>query len=394
MTSWVYQAVAITVVNLRSLPQRLTASVVAVVGIAGVVVVLVSVLSIAQGFRATLQAGGDPQTAIVMSSGAEEMASSLSRESVQLVRDAPGILRGEQGPLVSAELFVIVNHPKKSTGTTANVPLRGIEPSGFRVRRQARIVEGRSFEPGRNEIVVGRAAARQFEALEVGRSVKWGTNTWTIVGVFEAGGAIWESELWCDVTVLQPAYRRTAFNSVHVRLETPESFIVLKDTLAKNPRLDVAVVRESDYYAEQSKATTRLITTLGFAIATLMAAGAVFGAVNTMHTAVAARTREIATLRALGFGGMPVVVSVLAESVALAVAGGFLGGSVAWALLDGHQTTTLNWQSYTQVAFAFAVTPDLLVEGVLYAIAMGLLGGLPPAMNAARLPIAAALRAV
>jgi putative ABC transport system permease protein len=394
MTSWVYQAVAITVVNLRSLPQRLTASVVAVVGIAGVVVVLVSVLSIAQGFRATLQAGGDPQTAIVMSSGAEEMASSLSRESVQLVRDAPGILRGEQGPLVSAELFVIVNHPKKSTGTTANVPLRGIEPSGFRVRRQARIVEGRSFEPGRNEIVVGRAAARQFEALEVGRSVKWGTNTWTIVGVFEAGGAIWESELWCDVTVLQPAYRRTAFNSVHVRLETPESFIVLKDTLAKNPRLDVAVVRESDYYAEQSKATTRLITTLGFAIATLMAAGAVFGAVNTMHTAVAARTREIATLRALGFGGMPVVVSVLAESVALAVAGGFLGGSVAWALLDGHQTTTLNWQSYTQVAFAFAVTPDLLVEGLLYAIAMGLLGGLPPAMNAARLPIAAALRAV
>jgi putative ABC transport system permease protein len=394
MTSWVYQAVAITVVNLRSLPQRLTASVVAVVGIAGVVVVLVSVLSIAQGFRATLQAGGDPQTAIVMSSGAEEMASSLSRESVQLVRDAPGILRGEQGPLVSAELFVIVNHPKKSTGTTANVPLRGIEPSGFRVRRQARIVEGRSFEPGRNEIVVGRAAARQFEALEVGRSVKWGTNTWTIVGVFEAGGAIWESELWCDVTVLQPAYRRTAFNSVHVRLETPESFIVLKDTLAKNPRLDVAVVRESDYYAEQSKATTRLITTLGFAIATLMAAGAVFGAVNTMHTAVAARTREIATLRALGFGGMPVVVSVLAESVALAVAGGFLGGSVAWALLDGHQTTTLNWQSYTQVAFAFAVTPDLLVEGVLYAIAMGLLGGLPPAMNAARLPIAAALRSV
>ena len=392
MTSSLSQAVAITIVNLRSLPRRLTASLVAVVGIAGVVVVLVSVLSIAKGFRATLQAGGDPLTAIVMSSGSEEMASSLSRESVQLVKDAPGIRQGEHGPLGSAELFVIVNHPKKSTRTTANVALRGIEPSGFEVRRQVRIVEGRSFEPGRNEIVVGRAAARQFEALEVGRSVKWGANAWTIVGVFEASGSIWESELWCDVTVLQPAYRRTAFNSVHVRLETHERFGAFKDALAKDPRLDVAVFRESDYYAEQSKATTRLITTLGFSIATLMAAGAVFGAVNTMHTAVAARTREIATLRALGFGGMPVAVSVLAESIGLAVVGGVVGGSVAWALLDGHQTTTLNWQSYTQVAFAFAVTPVLLVEGVIYAIAIGVVGGLLPAIHAARAPVAAALR--
>ena len=392
MTSGMSQVAAVTLVGLRSLPRRLNASAVAIVGIAGVVVVLVSVLSIAQGFRATLQAGGDPQTAIVMSNGSEEMASSLSPGSVQLVKDAPGILRGEHGPLASAELFVIVNHPKKSTGTTANVPLRGIEPSGFGVRREARIVEGRLFAPGRNEIVVGRAAARQFEGLEVGRTVKWGANAWTIVGVFVAGGAIWESELWCDVTALQPAYRRTAFNSVHVRLETLESFRAFKDALTKDPRLDVAVFRESDYFAEQSTATTRLITTLGFAIATLMAAGAVFGAVNTMYTAVAGRTREIATLRALGFGGGPVVVSVLIESVVLAIAGGLLGGSVAWTILDGHQTTTLNWQSYTQVAFAFAVTPGLLVEGVAYAIAIGLAGGLLPAVSAARVPVAAGLR--
>jgi putative ABC transport system permease protein len=320
------------------------------------------------------------------------MASNLSPESVQLVKGAPGILRGEHGPLASAELFVIVNHPKNSTGTTANVSLRGIERAGFGVRRRARIVEGRPFQPGRNEIVVGRAATRQFEALQVGRSVKWGTNTWAIVGVFEADGAVWESELWCDVRVLQPAYRRTAFNSVHLRLETPESFDALKEVLTKDPRLDVTVLRESDYYAEQSEATTRLITTVGFAIATLMAAGAVFAAVNTMHSAVAARTREIATLRALGFGGAPVVVSVLAESVALAVVGGFLGGSLAWVLLDGFQTTTLNWQSYTQVAFAFAVTPELLVEGVLYAIGIGVFGGLLPAIHAARVPVAAALR--
>jgi len=392
MPRWMSQAVAVTLVNLRSLPQRLSASAVAIVGIAGVVVVLVSVLSIAQGFRATLQAGGDPQTAIVMSSGSEEMASHLSRESVEIVKDTPGILGGEHGPLASAELFVIVNHPKKSTGTTANVPLRGIEPSGFSVRRQARIVEGRLFEPGRNEIVVGSAAARQFQALELGRSVKWGANEWTIVGIFDAGGAIWESELWCDVTVLQPAYRRSAFNSVHLRLVSPETFTALKDTLTRDPRLDVAVFRESDYYAEQSTATARLITTLGFSIASLMGAGAVFGAVNTMYTAVAARTREIATLRALGFAGGPIVLSVLTESVVLAIVGGLLGGSVAWTFLDGHQTTTLNWQSYTQVAFAFAVTPDLLVEGVFYAIAMGLVGGLLPAVHAARMPVAAALR--
>ena len=392
MPRWMSQAVAVTLVNLRSLPQRRSASAVAIVGIAGVVVVLVSVLSIAQGFRATLEAGGDPQTAIVMSAGSEEMASHLSRESVRIVKDAPGILGGEHGPLASAELFVIVNHPKKSTGTTANVPLRGIEPSGFSVRRQARIVEGRLFEPGRNEIVVGSAAARQFQALELGRSVKWGANEWTIVGIFDAGGAIWESELWCDVTVLQPAYRRSSFNSVHLRLVSPETFTALKDTLTRDPRLDVAVFRESDYYAEQSTATARLITTLGFSIASLMGAGAVFGAVNTMYTAVAARTREIATLRALGFGGGPIVLSVLTESVVLATLGGLLGGSVAWTFLDGHQTTTLNWQSYTQVAFAFAVTPDLLVEGVFYAIAMGLAGGLLPALHAARVPVAAALR--
>ena len=375
MTTWMSQAIAITVVNLRSLPRRLAASAVAVFGIAGVVVVLVSVLSIAQGFRTTLQAGGDPLTAIVMSSGSEEMASSLSRETVQLVKDAPGILRRGLEPLASAELLVIVNHPKKSTGTTANVPLRGVEPPAFGVRRQARIVEGRSFEPGRNELVVGRAAARQFEALELGRSVQWGTNTWTTVGIFEAGGAIWESELWCDVTVLQPAYRRPAFNSVHVRLESPESFATLKDSLTKDPRLDVAVFRETDYYAEQSKATTRLITTLGFAIATLMAAGAVFGAVHDAHRGRGADARDRynpgsrirrSARRCVG----------ARRTVALAVLGGLLGGSLAWILLDGYQTTTLNWQTYTQVAFAFAVTPDLLVEGVVYAIAIGMVGGL------------------
>jgi len=393
MPSWLSQIAAITFLNLRSLPQRLGASAVAVVGITGVVVVFVAVLSIAEGFRATLRAAGDPKAAIVMSAGSEEMASRLPREAAQIIKQAPGIFRGSEGPSASAELFVIVNVPKRSTGTAANVPLRGMEPGGLAVRRQARFVEGRSFEPGRNEIVVGRAAARQFEGLDVGRSVLWGGNTWTVVGIFEAQGAIWESELWCDVSVLQPAYRRSdAFSSVHVLLETPEAFAGFKAALAADPRLGVSVFRETEYYAEQASATARLITTLGFAIATLMAAGAVFGAVNTMYTAVAARTREIATLRALGFGGVPVVLSVLVESAVLAAAGGVLGGSAAWAILDGYQATTLNWQTYTQVAFAFRVTPALLAKGVSYALAMGLGGGLLPAMHAARLPVAAALR--
>jgi putative ABC transport system permease protein len=270
--------------------------------------------------------------------------------------------------------------------------LRGVEPAGLRVRRRARLVQGRWFEPGREEIVVGRAAARQLDGLAVGRGVRWGTTSWTIVGVFEAGGALWESELWCDVMALQPAYRRTAFSSVRVRLESAEAFARFAQGLAGDPRLAVDVRRESEYYAEQSRATTRLVTTLGYAVAALMAAGAVFGAVNTLHAAVAARTREIATLRALGFGAAPVVLSVLAEAAVLAAAGGLLGGSAAWVLLDGYETTTLNWQSYTQVAFAFAVTPELLAKGAGLAIAIGFAGGLLPAIRAARAPVAAALR--
>jgi putative ABC transport system permease protein len=393
MLSWLSQVVAVTTVNLRSLPQRLGSSAVAVLGIGGVVIVFVATLSIAQGFRAAMTVGGDPRTAIIMRAGSDtEMSSIITRENVQIVKDAPGIVRGS-APVASAELFVIVNHPKKSTGTDANVPLRGVEPAAFEVRDEVQIVEGRRFETGRNEIIVGRAAARQFDGLDIGRTVRWGENTWTIVGIFEAGGGIAESELWCDAGVLQPAYRRgNTFQSVYARLESPEAFQSFKDALTSDPRLDATVVREIDYYAEQSSLLTRFITTLGVAIASLMGIGAIFGAVNTMYTAVAARTREIATLRALGFGGGPVVLSVLAESAALALVGGAIGGLAAWAIFDGYQTATMNWQSFSQVAFAFAVTPRLLVQGLLYALAMGLIGGLLPAIRAARLPIVTALR--
>lgn len=388
------QILAITIVNLRSLPQRLGSSAVAVVGIAGVVVVFVAVLSIAQGFRAAMTSAGDPRTAIVMRSGSDsELSSGLGREETQIVKDAPGVARGPDGPIASAELFVIVNHPKRSTGTDANVPMRGVQAAAFAVRPNLRLVEGRMFQPGRNEIIVGRAAAGQFSGLEVGRDVRWGESTWKVVGMFEANGAIPESEIWCDASVLQGAYRRgDTFQSVYVLLESPEALTTFSNTLSRDPRVNVSVQRETEYLAEQSSTLNTVITTIGFAIAVLMAIGAVFGAINTMYTAVANRTREIATLRALGFGALAIVASVLTEAAVLAVLGGVLGGALAWVVFDGYQTSTMNWQSFSQVAFAFRVTPTLLVQGLFCALVMGLVGGLLPAVRAARLPIVNALR--
>ena len=388
------QILAITLVNIRSIPQRLGSSVVAIVGIAGVVVVFVSVLSIAQGFRAAMTTAGDPRTAIILRSGTDsEMSSGLSREQTQIVKDAPGLTRGADGPVASAELFVIVNHPKRSTGTDANVPLRGVESGAFAVRPRLKLVEGRRFEPGRNEIIVGRAAAGQFAGLEVGKDVRWGENVWKVVGIFEADGAISESELWCDAKVLQGAYRRgDSFQSVYVQLEREDSLEAFKKALAADPRLNVMVERETDYLAAQSTVLQTIVRTVGFVIAGLMAIGAVFGAINTMYNAVASRTREIATLRALGFGALSIVTSVMAESAVLALLGGVLGGVLSWVLFDGYRTSTMNFQSFSQVAFAFRVTPTLLVQGLVCALVMGLLGGILPAIRAARLPIVNALR--
>jgi len=394
MFQWLAQTAAITAVNVRSIPQRLGSSSVAIIGIAGVVVVFVAVLSIAQGFRAAMTTAGDPATVIVMRAGTDsEMSSILMRESTQIIKDAPGVDRGANGPVASAELFVIVNHPKRSTGLDANVPLRGVESGAFDVRDKVRIVEGRRFEPGRNEIVVGRAAAGQFSGLEVGRDIRWGENSWKVVGIFEAGGSLVESEIWCDSVVLQGAYRRgDSYQSVYVKLADPNGLQTFKDALTTDPRLNVMVERETDYLAGQSVVLQSLITTVGFVIAGLMAIGAIFGAVNTMYTAVASRTREIATLRALGFGSIPIVISVLAEAAALAVVGGVVGGLLAWVVFDGYQTSTINWQSFSQVAFAFRVSPRLLGQGLVCAVVMGLLGGLLPAVRAARLPIVTALR--
>jgi putative ABC transport system permease protein len=391
---WVFQVVVVALVNFRSIWQRWGASLAAVVGIAGVVAVFVAILSMAEGFRTTMEATGAPDRAIVLRSGSTgEMDSILMREETRVIADTAGIRRSADGPLASAELFAIVNINKRSTGTDANVPLRGVEPAAFQVRDELEIIEGRNFQPGRNEILVGIGAAREFEGMEVGRRHRWGENEWEIVGIFEAGGSLVESELWCDVRVLQPAYRRgSSYQAVYTKLESPEAFDDFKDTLTTDPRVNVKAVRETEFYAEQSVLITTLITVLGTLIAGLMGVGAVFGALNTMYNAVAARTREIAVLRALGFRASPVVLSVLAESMLLALVGGLIGGILAYAAFDGFQTATMNWQSFSQVAFAFAVTPGLLVQGVLYALLMGFLGGAFPAIRAARLPVSRALR--
>jgi putative ABC transport system permease protein len=391
---WLKEVVAITSLNLKTVPQRLGSSGVAIVGIAGVVVVLVAVLSIAEGFSAAMRGAGAPDRAMVMRSGADsEMTSGLSGPEVEIIKQAPGIVRDGQSVVASSELFVIIDLPKRTTGTGANVPLRGIEPTAMSVRQGASIVEGRMFNFGTNEIVAGRAAAGQFSGLQVGSTIRSGQLTWQVVGLFEADGSVAETEVWCDARTLQGAYRRgNSYQSVLARLDSPDSFEAFKTWLSSNPQVNVSVQRETDYYSAQSVTLTNLIRTIGFGIAALMAIGAVFGAILTMYTAVASRSREIATLRALGFNAGAVLVSVLAESLTLAALGGIAGGLGAYAAFNGYQTSTINFQTFSQVAFAFRVTPQLLVLGVVWSLFMGLFGGLLPALRAARLPITSALR--
>lgn len=400
MRNWLAQVAAVTGTAIRTIPQRRGPSLATIVGVAGVVAVLVAVFSIGAGFRRALTTAGSPRNALVLRAGSDsEMMSVLTGDSIEIIAQAPGVARGaveggaENQPLSSGELFVIVDLPKRSTGTTANVPLRGVQPAAFATRSGLEIVAGRKFEWGKNEILVGEGAMKQFRGLDLGARLKWGRNEWTVVGIFSAGGALWESELWTDARVLQPAYQRgNSFQTVIARLESEQAFEAFKDALTTDPRLDVQVLRETDYYSNQGRTLRGIIRGLGVGLALLMGAGAVVGALNTMYNAVAARTREVATLRALGFGAGAVVVSVLAEAMMLATTGGVLGALGAWVFLDGYRTSTINWDSFSQVTFAFDVTSALLVQGAAFALLLGLVGGLLPAIRAARLPVTAALR--
>jgi putative ABC transport system permease protein len=392
--NFITQTIAVTLLNLRTIPQRLGSSGVAIVGIAGVVIVLVSVLSIAQGFAAAMEQSGSDVRALVMRSGADsEMTSGLGPTEVDVIKQAPGLRRTGQTPVASAELYVIIDIPKIGTNTPANVPMRGVEPTATAVREEFSIVEGRMFEFGTNEVVVGRGANVNFQGLTVGNAIQSGQNTWNVVGVFETDGSIAETEIWVDSRVLQGAFRRgNTYQTVLARLDSSQTFDTFRDWLIANPQVNVQVRREAEYYAQQSRALNSLIRGVGFGIAALMGIGAVFGAILTMYTAVSTRSREIATLRALGFNTTSVLVSVLSESIALAAIGGAIGGALAYVAFNGYQTSTMNFSTFSQVAFAFQVTPQLLGMGLTYALMMGLVGGLFPALRAARLPIPSALR--
>jgi putative ABC transport system permease protein len=392
--NWLSQIFSVTWYGLRTIPQRLGATLVAVLGIAGVVGVLVGVLSMAQGFRATLTTGDRDDIALVLrESATSEMSSGLGREQVRTISDSPGVARNEAGPLTSAELFVIINIPKRSSGTDANVPFRGVEAAAPVVRGKFEVIEGRMFERGKNELVAGVGAAREFAGLEVGNTIKLGKTEWNVVGLFKTDGGMAETELWTDATVMQQAYQRgDSFQSLWVQLASPGSFQEFKDAVTRNPQLSAKVVRQKEFFAEQSEGTTGFITTIGVVIAFFMSIGALFGALNTMYNAVASRGREIATLRALGFGRTPVLISVLMESFVLALAGGIIGSAIAYLAFDGYGAATMNFQTFSQVAFAFRVTPELLLIATVLCAGLGLLGGIFPAIRAARLPIAAGLR--
>lgn len=394
LLNWFSQIVSITLFNVRSLPQRIGSSLTAILGIAGVVAVLVGVLSIAQGIMRTMESSASPENVVVLRSGAtSEMMSGLSGDDTRFISEGPGLARDEGGVLASPELFVIINLPMRSTGSDGNVPLRGVTATAPELRGGFRIIEGRMFEPGLNELIVGVGAQREISGLELGSTITVAQEEWPIVGIFEAGGGLAESEIWVDAAVLQPAYRRgNSYQVVYAKLDSPESFQQYKDALTSDPRLNVKPVLEADYYEEQSAMLYNLITGLGTLIAVIMSLGAIFGALNTMYTAISSRSREIATLRALGFHAGPVVISVLMESLFLALIGGVFGALAAWLAFDGYRAATLNFSSFSQVAFAFDVSPALLARGITFAMVIGLIGGLLPAIKAARQPVATALR--
>jgi putative ABC transport system permease protein len=388
------QIAAITRLNILNVPKHIASSGVAIVGVMAVVLVFAAVLSMAKGFERTMVAAGSDDTAVVVRSGAtSELTSGFSYEQTQIIANAPGVLKDGDRALTSAELYVIVDIKKKSTGLDANVPLRGVQASALDVRDNVKIVAGRMFETGKNEMIVGRAAQQEFEGLGLGDDVRLARVDWRVVGVFEAGGSVSESEIWADDRVVQGAYRRgNSYQSVRVRLEGPNSLEMFEQALKDDPRLDVDVYTEKAYYSDQAEPLSRFIRILGYPITILMAIGAVFGALNSMYASVSSRGREIATLRALGFGPFAVLVSTIFESTLLALVGGLLGGLVAYLVFNGFRVSTLNGNSFSQVVFDFAVTPDLLVQGLLAALIIGLVGGLLPALRAARLPVAQALR--
>jgi putative ABC transport system permease protein len=381
--------------NFRSIRARWTSTIVAILGIAGTVGVFVAMLSLAHGFQATLVSSGSPDDALVMRAGStSEMMGGITLDSVKLVQDKPGVARDASGqPLITQEVVGVIPIPLISTGTDANVEVRGVSPNVLQIRKFVKVVQGRMFHSGLDELVVGKNASKTYEGLTVGSTVNFGGGQWKVVGVIDAGGSSFDSEVWCDARILNEMLKRpeNIFQSATVHLTSVSAFDKFKDSITSDPQLNLEVEREVEYYAKQSSAMTRLITILGGLVAAIMAIGAVFGALNTMYSAVAERGREIATMRALGFSSWSVILSFLFEALLISFIAGIIGCVVVLPL-NGMTTQTMNFSTFSSIAFAFKITFNLLVMGVIFALAMGVLGGLLPAVRAALRPVAVALR--
>jgi putative ABC transport system permease protein len=396
MANTLSQIGAVTAMNVRNIPERWASSLVAVVGIGGVTLVLIAVLSIAAGFRQALELSGSKDVAIVLRSGAtNEMSSGFGQGQTTLIADAPGVKREDNKPLASAELYVLTDGKLKGKETTANLPFRGVSPLAPKLRKSFKIEEGRMMREGTNEIMVGNGVAANYDNISVGKTIRWGNADWEVVGRFSDDGGVAESEAWADVLLVQQVWKRGAsYQSVRARLtdDSDATFNKFKDSLTKNPQLQVDVKREPEFYAEQQKVMSTLINGAGFVFAIMMGLAAIFAAVNTMFNAVASRVREIATLRAMGFGATPVVISVLFEAVLLGAAGGLLGGVLAFIFLNGMQSSTMNFQTFSQITYAFTVTPQLMVTGIIYGLVLTFIAGVLPGIRAARMPITSGLR--
>jgi putative ABC transport system permease protein len=388
------QMSAVIGMSLQTLPQRLGASSVIVIGIAGVVAVLVSVLAMGAGFRHTLADSGRPDRVIILRGGSDaELNSNLTRSDVDTISNAPGLAKDSSGKaLLSSELVTVVNVPKLDTGTDANVTLRGVGLKLTEVRPELKIVAGRMFRPAVRELIAGVGAAKQFRGLTVGGVLHLRNADWTVTGVFSSNGDVHESELLADVDTVGSSIERNGYSSAVGLLTGAAEFSRFKDALTTDPQLKVDVQREPDYYAAQSKNLTQVINVVGKTVAIIMAIGAMFGALNSMYSAVAARGQEIATLRAIGFGALPVLISVMIEALLLSLLGGIIGASLAWLFFNGHSVSTLGG-AFAQVVFQLTVTRALIITGIVWACVIGLLGGLFPALRAARLSVAEALRA-
>lgn len=387
------QVLSITMLGLRSIPERLGPSLVIVVGLAGVVAVFTALLAMAAGFQSTLEAAGRPDVALVLRGGSQaELNSGISREQGTIIKQAPGVAQGADGlPLASAEVIVIAELMKAGETTGSNITVRGVEAAAFTLRPKLRIVEGRAFTQGLRELIVGQGVARQFEGVRLGETLRMRGSDWTVVGVFASGDA-YESELWADVDVAQSTFNRQGYSAVRLQLAGPGDLQTVKDALSADPRVNVDVETEQEYFSGQTEQFRKTIGALAGVVTFIMALGAMFAALNTMYAAVGARAREIATLRAIGFRGLPVVVSVMLESLILALAGGLLGALAAYVLFNNMAVSTLG-ANFTQVVFRFAVTPALVVNGLVIAVVIGMVGGLLPALRAARQPVTTALRA-